>query len=267
VSLPIDFVSTLTGIVSGPAVFDKFKARWNDPEFVASFARRFPEDPLEIVKRMEKIDMRAQWWRKARRVLMKIAVGVLLALATFRQFRIHSREARLQSAAFILAMAAIWALQMLDKEREKYREPKYWLDRVEFFKNEYTRLGQNIRIDLWSSVALCLGVASVGMYAVPGTFPITVYLPSLSAWLLSLGDGQTTRTSGPFGLLRHMAEIVYGSRGSWPTVVSALISGTASNGIAIGRALSYISLSADAGETAKTARSKINDIRIPIIPL
>jgi hypothetical protein len=146
---------------------EKFRARWNDPEFAASFARRFPEDPLEIAKRMEKIDLRAQWWRKARRVLMKIAVGVLLALAIFRQFRIHSREARLQSAAFILAMAAIGALQMLDKEREKYREPKYWLDRVEFLKNEYTRLGQNIRIDLWSSVALCLGVASLGMYAVP----------------------------------------------------------------------------------------------------
>jgi hypothetical protein len=50
---------------------------------------------------------------------------------------------------------------------EKYREPQYWLDRVEFLKSEFKRLGQNIRIDLLSSALLCIGVASVGMYAVP----------------------------------------------------------------------------------------------------
>jgi hypothetical protein len=147
--------------------FEKFKAQWNDPEFVASINRRFPEDPREIVRRMEKIDMRAQRWRNARRVLMKVSVGILLALATLRQYVSHSREARLQTAAFILIMAAIWALQMLDKKREKYREPQYWLDRVEFLKSEFERLGQNIRIDLLSSALLCIGVASVAMYAVP----------------------------------------------------------------------------------------------------
>jgi hypothetical protein len=41
-------------------------------------------------------------------MIMKACVAALLALAIFRQFHTDSKEASLQSAAFILVMAALW---------------------------------------------------------------------------------------------------------------------------------------------------------------
>ncbi len=65
-----------------------------------------------------------------------------------------------------------------------------------------------------------------GSNRVPGTLPVTVYEPGARTWLLSVGDGQITRTSAPFALSRYVAGIVYGRCGSVPTVVSTLMSGT-----------------------------------------
>jgi hypothetical protein len=45
--------------------------------------------------------------------------------------------------------------------------PRLALYPDEFLKEEFKRIGQNIRIDLLSSALLCIGVASVGMYAAP----------------------------------------------------------------------------------------------------
>ena len=36
-----------------------------------------------------------------------------------------------------------------------------------------------------------------GSNGVPGTLPVTVYVPGFITSLLSVGDGQITRTSGP----------------------------------------------------------------------
>jgi len=36
-----------------------------------------------------------------------------------------------------------------------------------------------------------------GWNAVPGTLPVTVYVPGFTTWLLSFGAGQITGTLGP----------------------------------------------------------------------
>src|SRR5688500_859872 len=55
-----------------------------------------------------------------------------------------------------------------------------------------------------------------GVSGVPGTLPITVYEPGAFTSLWSAGAGQITRTS----------PTIAGSRGSIPTVVSTVMSGT-----------------------------------------
>ena len=65
-----------------------------------------------------------------------------------------------------------------------------------------------------------------GSKAVPGTLPVTVYVPGFITSALSVGDGQITRTSRPFALPRRTADTVDGRRGSVPTVVSTVMSGT-----------------------------------------
>ena len=46
------------------------------------------------------------------------------------------------------------------------------------------------------AAALTVTVA-FGSNAVPGTRPVTVYVPAFATWLLSFGAGQITRTFGP----------------------------------------------------------------------
>src|SRR5215212_4554693 len=58
-----------------------------------------------------------------------------------------------------------------------------------------------------------------GAKDVPGILPVTVYLPGRATSLLSVGDGHSTRTSGPLVLSRYTAGTVYGSRGKLPTIV------------------------------------------------
>src|SRR5688572_14971576 len=65
-----------------------------------------------------------------------------------------------------------------------------------------------------------------GAKVVPGTLPVTVYVPGFNTSLLSAGDGQITPTSGPFALSRYTAGTVNGNRGSVPTIVSTVTSGT-----------------------------------------
>jgi hypothetical protein len=68
---------------------------------------------------------------------------------------------------FMLVMAAIWGLQMLDKAREKDEQSKVWLPFKEFLQDEYRRMNRIIRLDQGASVLLCVEAARVGMYAVP----------------------------------------------------------------------------------------------------
>src|SRR5688500_1515997 len=63
-----------------------------------------------------------------------------------------------------------------------------------------------------------------GSNGVPGTLPVTVYVPGAFTALLSVGDGQITRTASPVMPpgpmpLRYTAGTVDGSRGSVPTMV------------------------------------------------
>jgi hypothetical protein len=126
---------------------------------------------MEIVRRKQQMRERAEQRRKTRRMIMKASVAALLVLEAFRQFYTNSREARLQWAAFILVMAALWGLQMLDKVREKDERAKVRLSFKEFLQDEYRRMNRVIRLDQGASVLLCLGAASVGMYAIPFLSP------------------------------------------------------------------------------------------------
>ena len=46
-----------------------------------------------------------------------------------------------------------------------------------------------------------------GSKVVPGTLPVTEYVPGSRTSLLSVGDGQITRTSGPLALSAYTAGI------------------------------------------------------------
>jgi hypothetical protein len=76
------------------------------------------ESPMEIIRRKQKMYECAELRRKTRRMIMKAFVAAVLVLATFRAFHTDNKEAPLQVLCFILVMAAIWGLQMLDKVRK-----------------------------------------------------------------------------------------------------------------------------------------------------
>src|SRR5688500_350127 len=62
---------------------------------------------------------------------------------------------------------------------------------------------------------------ALGTSDVPGTCPVTVYVPGAFTAVLSSGAGHTTRTSPA-----PAATTVGGSLGSMPTIVSTVTSGT-----------------------------------------
>jgi hypothetical protein len=64
-------------------------------------------------------------------------------------------------------MAAIGGINLLDKARKKFEEPKLWLAHREFLLDEQNRLDQNIRYDRYVSVLLSVAIAGVGLYAAP----------------------------------------------------------------------------------------------------
>jgi hypothetical protein len=146
---------------------EKLREQWNDQEHAKSFPELSQEPPMSIIRRMQKKHERAELRRKKRRMIMKACVAALLVLTVFRISHSHGKEARLQSAAFILVMAAIWGLQLLDKEREKDEKSKVWLPFKEFLQDECRRMSHIIRLDQGAAILLCVGAASVGMYAVP----------------------------------------------------------------------------------------------------
>jgi len=148
--------------------FDELRSRcMEDPELEQLLAQLNQEPPIETVKRRLKMEQRAKRRRKISRIIMKASAAVLLGLAVIPLFPGHSREAPLQKAAFMLEMAALWGLQRVDKEGEKYEVPKVWLNVREFLQDEHHRIGQNIRLDQWSSALVCIAIACVGLYASP----------------------------------------------------------------------------------------------------
>jgi anti-sigma-K factor RskA len=146
---------------------EKFRSQWDDPEFEQSFARLDQEPPSAIVKRLKSMDGRAKRWRRTRRIITGASLMVVLVLAVLQLFVKDSREAPLQTVAFMLEMAVLLVLQLLDKAREKYELPKLWLDHREFLLDEHRRMGRNIRLDQWASALLCVAITCVGLYAAP----------------------------------------------------------------------------------------------------
>jgi hypothetical protein len=146
---------------------EKFREQWNDQDYAKSSPGLNQESPMIIIRRMEKMHERAEQRRKTRRMIMKASVAAIVVLATFRQFYTDSKEAPLQTLGFILVVAAIWGLQMLDKAREKDEQSKVRLPFKEFLQDEYRRMNRIIRLDQGAAGLLCVGVASVGMCTVP----------------------------------------------------------------------------------------------------
>jgi len=146
---------------------DEFKEQWNDPEYAKSFPEMNQESPMAIIRRKQKLHERAEQRRKKRRMIMRACVAAVLFLMIYRRFHLHIKEAPLQSASYLLVMAAILGLQMLDKVREKDEKSKVWLPFKEFLQDEYRRMNHLIRLDQAAGLLLCVGAASVGMYAIP----------------------------------------------------------------------------------------------------
>src|SRR5690606_2070726 len=97
-------------------------------------------------------------------------------------------------------------------------------------RSSTTWLSANASASRLGGVSVPTGTLTItvafGANDVPGTLPVTTYEPGLTTWLLSVGAGQITRTSGPACLSRYVAGTVNGNRGSIPTVVCTVMSGT-----------------------------------------
>ncbi len=55
----------------------------------------------------------------------------------------------------------------MDKARERYELPKFWLSPGEFLLDEHHRIDRYIRLDQWVSALLCVAIACVALYAAP----------------------------------------------------------------------------------------------------
>jgi membrane protein YdbS with pleckstrin-like domain len=148
-------------------IFDKLRARWNDPEFVQSLAKLDQEPIAETIKREKRRERREKQWRIARRIILRVPLMVFLALAGLRLFAADRHESPMQSVAFILELAVLCGLNPLEKARAKYEQPKFWLNRREFLQDEQHRLSKNIQLDKWASLMVAVAVAGVGMYLAP----------------------------------------------------------------------------------------------------
>ena len=146
---------------------EKFRSQWEDPEFERSFAQLDQEPPSAIVKRLQRMHEHARRWRRIRRIIQRAPFAVFLGLALLRLYIVGGVEPPLQTVAFILEMAALFGLNLVDKAREKYEVQKLWLSLREFIQDEHRRMNGNIRLDQWTSVLLSVAVACVGRYAAP----------------------------------------------------------------------------------------------------
>jgi membrane protein YdbS with pleckstrin-like domain len=111
--------------------------------------------------------MHEKRWRKARLIIMKGSLAVLLGLEILWFFVKDRRETPLQSVAFIFEIAVVCGLQLMIKKREKFEQPKMWLDHREFMLDEKDRMNKSIRFARWTSLLLSIAVACVGLYAIP----------------------------------------------------------------------------------------------------
>jgi hypothetical protein len=146
---------------------DKFRARWKDPEFVKSYAQLDQESNSEIIERMKRMDRRNGRWLIIRKILMRAPLLILIVLAVKQIYFSDRQESSLQIAAFMIEMAAFGGLLKLDKVRENYKQPRYWLSTTEFLRDEQQRINRNIRFDLWASLLLSLVIVGAGLYAIP----------------------------------------------------------------------------------------------------
>jgi hypothetical protein len=145
---------------------EQFRLQWDDQEFAMSFARLDEKNIFGIIERMKGRERHEDQWRGTRRIILKGAVLVIVGLEVLRIFVTDSREPPAQSVSFMLEMAALFGLYMVDKARAKWAEPK-GLTHLEFLRDKFRRLEKNIYFDRWSSVMLSVAVVDLGLYAAP----------------------------------------------------------------------------------------------------
>jgi hypothetical protein len=146
---------------------EQFRLQWDDPEFAKSFARLDEKNIFGIIERIKGRERHEDQWRRTRRIILKGAVLVIVGLEALRIFVTDSREPLAQSVAFMLEMAALFGLYMVDKARAKWAKPKQWPTHLEFLRDEFRRLEKNIYFDRLVSVMLSVAVVGLGLYAAP----------------------------------------------------------------------------------------------------
>jgi hypothetical protein len=144
--------------------FDELRGSWGRQEINKELAALLREPVSSIIARIERRERRKKLQRRIRRILVQAALAVPLALAAVQLYAGESRKLPSQTAAFILALAVACALQLVDRAREKYRDPKFWLSIREFRQDEHRRVGRNIYFAWWNTVLLSLGILCIAVY-------------------------------------------------------------------------------------------------------
>jgi hypothetical protein len=147
--------------------FDELRGRFSKPEFKQLYADVCSEPRSAIIERMQRMDRREKRKRITLLILARTPFAIILGLEAVRLFVTESRSLPSQPVAFILELAVIFALQWVDKAREKYELPKLWLAHREYLLDEQHRLKKIIRFDQCNSVSVCLAIIGLAMYAAP----------------------------------------------------------------------------------------------------
>jgi hypothetical protein len=147
--------------------FDKFRSQWSDPEYRKSLPPLDLEPISVIIERCMRRERREKRWRATCRIMLSAPLAIVLGLEAVRHFVTESRPLPSQTVAVILELAVVFALNLLDKVREIYKRPKYWLTPGEFLLDEPGRLKKIIRFDQWHSVLVCLAIICLAVYAAP----------------------------------------------------------------------------------------------------
>jgi hypothetical protein len=146
---------------------DKFREQSDDPELEQAFAALDQEPTSAIIERMKRMNRLERRKRIIRRVMVRTPPAIVVGLAAFKFLVEESREVPSQTVAFIIELAVVFALNLVEKAREKYEQPKMWLAHKEFLRDEQRRLKKIVLLDQWNSVLVSLAIICLALYAAP----------------------------------------------------------------------------------------------------
>jgi hypothetical protein len=154
---------------------EKFRSRWEDPEFEQKFYLMVADEPpSQLRARLRSWEKRARRWRKINHIIITgLGAGFLLLNGLILFDVLPYRESLLAKLAFIIGLAIVGiGMPRIMKEREKYEIQQLWLPTNQFFAAEQKRMDMNIRLDKRASWVLAAAVTCIGMYFFPLRFSI-----------------------------------------------------------------------------------------------